>query len=498
MGENVIALKQITKRFPGVLALDKVDFSCRSGEVHALCGENGAGKSTLMKVLAGAYQPDGGEIVVKDETVTFSSTHDAQVHGISIIYQEFNIIPELTVAENIFLGREPKKKMGFIDFSALSERSTELLNDLGVDVDLQTKVKELRVAQQQMVEIAKALSLNADILIMDEPSAVISGKELDALFRIIRRLKENGKTILYISHRMEEIFEISDRVTVLKDGKLVGTVETKDVDRAEIIRMMVGRSLSETFPDRGKPQKDKKLVLSLAGVKKGKKLNDISLKIFGGEIVGIAGLVGSRRTDLARVIFGADSLEKGQMTLNGKEVKYPSPKFSIKQGLGYVTESRKDDGLVYSMSVRKNMTLTILDKILKGLFLSRSKEKKLANDLVNEFNISTPGIEQEIQYLSGGNQQKVILAKWMNINPSLLILDEPTRGIDVGAKAEIYKLMREMANRGTTIIMISSELPEILGMSDRIIVMHEGSIMGELPPDTATEEKIMTLATGNI
>ncbi|MGD8294537.1 MAG: sugar ABC transporter ATP-binding protein [Desulfobacterales bacterium] len=497
MADNAIELKQITKKFPGVLALDKVDFTCRYGEVHALCGENGAGKSTLMKVLAGAYQADSGEIIVKGQKVTFSSTHAAQVYGIGIIYQEFNMIPELSVAENIFLGREPKKKMGLIDSSALADRATELLNDLGVQVELETKVKELRVAQQQMVEIAKALSLNADVLIMDEPSAVISGKELDALFRIIRRLKENGKTILYISHRMEEIFEISDRVTVLKDGRLVGTVETEDVDRATIIRMMVGRSLSETFPKRGVPQKDKKIVLSLSGAKQGKKLNDISLNIYSGEIVGIAGLVGSRRTDLARVIFGADYLEEGQMTLNGKEVKSPSPKLSIKNGLGYVTESRKDDGLVYSMSVRKNMTLTVLDKILKGLFLSRSKEKKLANDLVNEFNISTPGVEQEIQYLSGGNQQKVILAKWMNINPSLLILDEPTRGIDVGAKAEIYKLMREMANKGTAILMISSELPEILGMSDRIIVMHEGGIMGELPPDKATEEKIMTLATGN-
>jgi ribose transport system ATP-binding protein len=370
------------------------------------------------------------------------------------------------------------------------------LEDLGVDLDLQSKVEDLRVAQKQMVEIAKALSLNADVIIMDEPSAVISGRELEALFRIIRRLKKGGKTILYISHRLEEIFEISDRVTVLKDGHYVGTVNTKDVDKQAIIRMMVGRSLSETFPGRVKKTEARKEILSLHNVNRGNTLKDISLKINRGEIVGIAGLVGSRRTDLARAIFGVDPIDQGEIILNGQKVKRATPKYFIKNGLGYVTESRQDDGLVYCMSVRKNMTLTILDKIKRGLLLDKKEEKKLAVNLVNDFSIVTPDIEQEVKYLSGGNQQKVILAKWMNINPSVLILDEPTRGIDVGAKAEIYKLMREMADKGMAILLISSELPEILGMSDRIVVMHDGRIMGELPPQEATEEKVMMLATG--
>lgn len=495
MSSSVVEMQQITKAFPGVLALDKVDFSCSEGEVHAIVGENGAGKSTLMKVLAGAYRPDGGRIILKGNKISFSNPRDAQRHGISIIYQEFNLIPDLTVAENIFLGREPHKSIGFIDKNNLLKRARALLADLEVDIDLGIRVAQLGVAQQQMVEIAKALSLNADIIMMDEPSAVVSGKELESLFHIIRSLKGSGKTIIYISHRIDEIFQIADRATVLKDGKLVGTLDTKDTDKPTIVSMMVGRSLSEAFPQRGKP-KEKKEVLALKNVTRDGTLKDVTFKVHSGEILGVAGLVGAGRTELARAIFGADPIDSGEIFLHGEKIKKGSPKNSIKKGIGFVTESRAKDGLVYTLSVRKNLTLTILDKV-KRLFIIRDrKEKEISRKAAKKFNIITPTIEQEIRYLSGGNQQKVIVAKWMNINPTILILDEPTRGIDVGAKSEVYMLMRRLADQGTTIIMISSELPEIIGMSDRVLVMHEGELVGELSPEEATEEDILMLATG--
>ena len=350
------------------------------------------------------------------------------------------------------------------------------------------------MAHQQMVEIAKALSLKADIIMMDEPSAVISGRELASLFRIIRSLKESGKTIIYISHRIEEIFQIADRATVLKDGKLVGTHYTKDMDKPQIVNMMVGRSLTETFPSR--EVGDQKEILELDDVCRGNLLKNVTFKVNSGEILGLAGLVGSGRSEIARAIFGACDIDHGKVLLNGRPIKKTGPKSSIASGIGFVTENRAKDGLAHNLSVRKNLTLTILDKIKKWSFVQEAKEKKISNNCVNEYGIVTTGIEQEIQYLSGGNQQKVILAKWINIKPSLLILDEPTRGIDVGAKAEIYQLMRQLAKQGTAIVMISSELPEIIGMSDRIIVIHDGKVMGELSPSEATEERILMLATG--
>ncbi len=494
MTENIVEMQKVTKAFPGVLALNKVDFSCIPGEIHAVVGENGAGKSTLMKIIAGVYRPDGGSISLKGKKTVFSSPKHAQKCGISIIYQEFNLIPELTVAENIFLGREPTKRGPLIDSVTLKRRSRELLTDLNAKIDIQSKVKDLGVAHRQMVEIAKALSLDADIIMMDEPSAVVSGRELESLFRIIRSLKKSGKTIIYISHRIEEIFQISDRTTVLKDGQLVGTYDTVDLDKPQIVKLMVGRNLTETFPSRevGK----KKEILALEDVGRDKILQHVSFKVYSGEILGLAGLVGSGRTEIARAIFGACAIDSGRLLLNGSLLKGATPKSSIASGIGFVTENRAKDGLVYNMSVRKNLTLTILDKIKKWFFVHEAKEKEICKNRVQEYDIVTTGIEQEIQYLSGGNQQKVILAKWMNINPSLLILDEPTRGIDVGAKAEIYRLMRLLAKRGTAIIMISSELPEIIGMSDRILVIHDGKVMGELAPSEATEERILMLATG--
>ena len=493
MAENIVEMRKVSKAFPGVLALDQVDFNCLPGEVHAVVGENGAGKSTLMKILAGVYQPEEGKIFLRGKEISFSSPKDAQNSGISIIYQEFNLIPELSVAENIFLGREPSKGWRLIDKARLNQKSTELLADLKADLDIQSKVRDLGVAQQQMVEIAKALSLNADIIVMDEPSAVVSGRELDSLFRIIRTLKKSGKTIIYISHRIDEIFEISDRTTVLKDGKLVGQVKTKDVDKPTIVNMMVGRSLTDTFPVRERGEK--KEVLALKNVCSGNFLKQVSFKVYSGEIMGLAGLVGSGRSEIARAIFGADGIDSGTVLLNGRPIKKATPKSSIASGIAFVTENRGKDGLIYSLPVRKNLTLPILDRIKRRFFISKAKEKDLSIDCIKEYGIVTTGIEQEIQYLSGGNQQKVILAKWININPSILILDEPTRGIDVGAKTEIYRLMRLLARQGTAILMISSELPEIIGMSDRILVMHDGRIVGELPPSEATEERILMMAT---
>ena len=494
MGENIVEMQKVSKAFPGVLALDNVDFSCIAAEVHAVVGENGAGKSTLMKILAGVYRPDGGNILLKGKKTVFPTPKHAQNCGISIIYQEFNLIPELTVAENIFLGREPTKRGRLIDSVTLKQKSRELLADLQADIDIQSKVKELGVAQQQMVEIAKALSLKADIIMMDEPSAVVSGRELASLFRIIRSLKESGKTIIYISHRIEEVFQIADRTTVLKDGHLVGTYDTRDLDKPQIVNLMVGRSLTETFPAR--EVGEKKEILALDDVCRDNILQHVSFRVYSGEILGLAGLVGSGRTEIARAIFGACDIDCGRVLLNGRPVIKANPKSSIASGIGFVTENRAKDGLVYNMSVRKNLTLTILDRIKKWFFVPEATEKDICNDRVREYGIVTTGIEQEIQYLSGGNQQKVILAKWININPFMLILDEPTRGIDVGAKAEIYRLMRLLARQGTAIIMISSELPEIIGMSDRILVIHDGKVMGELSPSEATEERILMLATG--
>ncbi len=496
MDENILEMQGISKTFPGVQALEKVNFSSVGGEVHALVGENGAGKSTLMKILAGVYRPDEGRTFIRGKEIAPASPREAQEYGISIIYQEFNLIPELTVSQNVFLGREPSKGRVFIDTASLYHRTRELLSELGADIDIHTKVKNLSVAKQQMVEVAKALSLNADIIIMDEPSAVVSGKELESLFKIIRSLRDSGKAIIYISHRIDEIFEIADRTTILKDGKLVGTVNTRDVDKPSVIRMMVGRSLDEAFPV--KKQGEKREILTLKDVSRGSVLKGASLKVYSGEILGIAGLVGSGRTELARAIFGADPIDRGEILFNGERFKRVNPKKTISKGIAFVTEDRKKEGLVHCLPVKNNLTFPILDKIKKWFFIKEEEEKAISNHCVQQFNITTPSINQEVQYLSGGNQQKVILAKWTNADPTLIIMDEPTRGIDVGAKTEIYNLMRTLAKQGTAIIMISSELPEIIGMSDRIVVMHDGRIAGKFAPSEATEERILMLATGQV
>lgn len=496
MSETVLEMQGIVKSFPGVTALDSVNFSCCQSEVHALVGENGAGKSTLMKILSGAYHPDKGKILMHGKEVRIHSPKDAQKLGIATLYQEFNLIADLNVAENVFLGREPSSRRGIIDNASIYNRTRVLLDKLNVSLDLRTKIRDLSVAQQQIVEIVKALSLEADIIIMDEPTAIISGKELDSLFHVIRTLRKSGKTIIYISHRIEEIFQIADRVTVLRDGHYIGSVDTAEADKQGIIRMMVGRTLSETFPPKETGKRD--LVLSMKGVSRGNCLRDVHLEVYSGEILGVAGLVGSGRTELARAIFCSDRIDRGEITLFDVRIENKTTGEAITRGIGFVTEDRKGEGIVARLSVRNNLTLPALDKMHRFGFLKNALEKSIALDYVRRLNIITPSIDQEIQYLSGGNQQKVILAKWLNLNPKLIILDEPTRGIDVGAKAEIYNLIRELAKSGTAIIMISSELQEIIGMSDRVIVMHNGQIRGELAADAATEEAILTMATGQV
>jgi len=495
MAENLVEMRNISKSFPGVKALDGVDFCCKPGEVHALVGENGAGKSTLIKILSGAYSQDDGDILLDGKIVEFSSPKEARRSGISTIYQEFNLIPELNVAENIFLGNMPLKKGRLIiDKKRVYDEGAQILDELGVSLNLKSKVKYLSVAQQQMVEIAKALSINARIIIMDEPTAVVSGKELESLYGIIRKFRDNGKSVIYISHRLKEIFDIADLATVLKDGTYVGTVIPKDVDHSRIVSMMVGRKLSETFPP--KETGDTKEICTLRNVCLGKSLKDVSLSIRSGEILGIAGLGGSGRTELARAIFAADKIDSGVINFDGMPLKRHTPRLSIANGISFVTEDRKKEGIVQGLSVKKNITLVTLDKVSKYSFISKKTEDGIAGKAIDEYNIATPSIDQEIQYLSGGNQQKVILAKWVNAAPRLILMDEPTRGIDVGAKAEIYIMMRQLAKQGAAIVMISSELPEIIGMSDRIIVMHYGRIAGELHSSNVTEEDIMMLATG--
>ena len=495
MGEFVLEMCNVTKRFPGVLALNNVQFSLRPGEVHCLVGENGAGKSTLMKIVAGAQPMDSGEIILSEGPVAIHSPHHAQQLGISMIYQEFNLSPYLSVAENIFLGREPR--LGgtpFINWKKMYADAREVLGRIRVDLDVRKPVNECSVAQQQMVEIGKAISFNSKIIVMDEPSATLTEHELRALFDLIRTLRRQGIGLIYISHRLEEIFEIGDRVTVMRDGEYVGTNGVCDVTRDDIIRMMVGRELKDEFPketfERGAER------LRVEGLTRHGAFSNVSFATHCGEIVALTGLVGAGRTEVARAIFGADRIDGGQIHLDGKPVAVRSPQDAIRQGIGLLTEDRKGQGLVLGMTVRENTTLANLRSLVKFLFVNRREERSVTEKYVRELQIKTPSIEQVVQNLSGGNQQKVVLAKWLFTQSKFLIFDEPTRGIDVGAKVEIYKLMNELVRKGVSILMISSELPEVLGMCDRILVMHEGRLAGELLRKDATQERIMQLATG--
>ncbi|QJW48998.1 sugar ABC transporter ATP-binding protein [bacterium BFN5] len=486
-------MRGICKSFPGVKALQDVTFSLNSGEVHALLGENGAGKSTLMKILSGVYPKDAGEIEIDGNVIEIINPKAAARQGITIIHQEMNLIPELTVMENIFLGREPAGLFGFLDWRTMERQTLELLSELGTDIAATELVSNLSIGEQQMVEIAKALSYETKILIMDEPTAALTERETEKLFAIMRKLAASGVGIIYISHRMDELFALSNRITVLRDGTYVGTLETQTAGYDQLIKMMVGRDVAVRFPKQQVAIGHE--VLRVENLTNGE-LKNISFSVKAGEIVGVAGLMGAGRTEMARIIFGADLSTSGGIYIDGQQKTITRPADAIQAGIGLITEDRKGQGLVLGMSVGQNMTLAALRKYCRGSFVNATAEEEAVRTNIAKLNIRTPGAEQLVKNLSGGNQQKVVIAKWLETRPKVLIMDEPTRGVDVGAKAEIYNIMTMLAAEGVGIVMISSELPEILGMSDRILVMHQGRIAGEMPVEEATQEKIMAYATG--
>ena len=488
----LLEMRSITKRFPGVLALCDVNFDVRPGEVHALVGENGAGKSTLMKILAGVYTRDSGEILFRGQPVDFTTPRQAQDAGIVTIYQELNQVVQLSVTENIFLGSEIARGIA-LNWSEMHEQARQLLLKLHMDIDPRTQVGSLGVAQQQMVEVAKALHHQASLIIMDEPTSSLSIHEIRDLFAIVRELRDHGVSVVYISHHLEETFELADRTTVLRDGRLISTQPANELNVDKLIRLMVGRDLSEKFPKEAVSRGDE--VLRVEGLCQGSRLQDISFSAYAGEVLGIAGLVGAGRTELVRAIFGADLIDSGNIYVNGKLVRIRSPQDAVRAGIGLLTEDRKQQGLCLQMSVRENITLPVLPRLTLGLTTSLGKETALAQRFIDNMAIKASSQDQLAINLSGGTQQKVVLSKWLATEPKVLVFDEPTRGIDVGAKVEIYRMINELARQGVAILMASSELPEILGMSDRILVMGGGRVRGFLTRAEATEESIMELAT---
>jgi ribose transport system ATP-binding protein len=496
LDDRLVEMEGIAKSFPGVQALEDARFELRPGEVHALVGENGAGKSTLMKLLAGIYQPDAGHIRFRGEDVTIPNPRAAQELGISIIHQELNLMPHLTVAQNIFIGREPRARLPFVlDDGALNTRARALFESLHLRMDPRRRVGDLAVAEQQMVEIAKALSFNAAVLIMDEPTAALTDTEIAELFRIIRQLREDGVGVVHISHRLEELKQVSDRVTVMRDGRYVATVPTAEARLDQIISMMVGRTIFEEateVPDSAQSE----VVLEVLHLNRGRMVRDVSFDLRRGEILGFAGLIGAGRTEVARAIFGADRAESGEIRIHGTAVRIASPADAVRHGIGYLSEDRKRFGLALGMDVESNVVLASLQRFVGWLGrINRGLTRAASQRQVTNLAIKTPSIRQQVRNLSGGTQQKVVVGKWLTADTEILIFDEPTRGIDVGAKSEIYHVLNELAGEGKAIIMISSELPEILRMSHRVIVMCEGRITGVLPASQATQEAIMGYAT---
>jgi len=497
MSEILVTMDGIDKSFPGVRALIDCKFELRAGEVHALVGENGAGKSTMMKVLTGVYQKDAGHIRVKGQEVHIANTKVAQDMGISIIHQELNLAADLTIAQNIYIGREPRKFLNlFLDEREINEQTIQLFKRFNLpSMDPRTLVSELTVAKQQMVEIAKALSFDAQVLIMDEPTATLSDAEINDLFQIIQQLRNNGVGIVYISHRMNELKQITDRITVMRDGGYVDTVDTAAITIDQIISMMVGR---EIYQSSKKLKIDDSLpnVLEVRHLNRGRAIKDISFDLKKGEILGFAGLVGAGRTEVARAIFGADRIDSGELFVNGKSVVINSPYQAVKYGIGYLSEDRKHYGCMVDMDVKMNIAVASFQSFTNGMgWVNEKKMTQVSNEVVEKLKVKTPSIHQEVKFLSGGNQQKVVIGKWLTRDCEILIFDEPTRGIDIGAKSEIYKLLNDLVEQGKSIIMISSELPEVLRMSHRIAVMCEGRITGILHRDEATQESIMSLAT---
>ncbi len=497
MGDTILTMNEIDKSFPGVHALDHVNFEVKKGEVHALMGENGAGKSTLMKVLTGIYTKDSGSIVFEGKEVEFHNTREAQDAGIVIVHQELNMLGHLTVAQNIFIGREFKKGIR-IDDKKMNEEASKLFQKLHIDIDPTEMMSNLTVGKQQMCEIAKAISHKAKVIIFDEPSAALTETEIEELFKIIKDLRKQQLGIVYISHRMDEIKVITDRVTVMRDGGYVGTLITKECTKDDIINMMVGRVIYEDPKTESAVPKDAPVVLKVEKLNAGRMVQDVSFELRKGEVLGFSGLMGAGRTETARAIFGADPKTGGDIYINGQKVEINSPQDAVKYGIGYLSEDRKRFGIVVQKSVAENSTMAALENFVKGLFIDKKKENKIAQDYVESLATKTPGVDQLVVNLSGGNQQKVVIAKWLIRNCDILIFDEPTRGIDVGAKNEIYKLMNRLAEEGKSIIMISSEMTEILRMSDRIVVMCEGRKTGEIDISEASQEIIMNMATREI
>jgi ribose transport system ATP-binding protein len=491
----MLRLAGISKSFPGVRALSGVNLEMRPGEIHGLLGENGAGKSTLIKIIAGAYSPDEGEMGFADAPVRWSSPREAKLHGVHVVYQEFALFPQLSVAENIFVGRERRNRFGLVDHARTRREARELLQTLGVSLDVDATVSSLSVADQQMVEIARAMVQNVRLLVLDEPTAVIAGREVALLFDLLRRLREDGVSVLFISHRLDEVYAICDRVTVLKDGRLVGTQDIKDVTHERLISMMVGRDLGDLFPARPAEAPGGEPVLHTEGVAVGERVRDISIEIRAGEIVALAGMVGAGRSELALGLFGALPLRSGAIHLGGQRFTAMSPARAIRCGMGLVTEDRKSQGLAMLLDIAANISGPALSEVAWRGLIDRRLESEIAAREIQRYRIACRGPATKVATMSGGNQQKVIVARWARICRSVLILDEPTRGIDVGAKAEIYRIMRELAASGVAILMISSELTEVIGMADRVIVMREGRVTGELARGEATEESIMHLAT---
>ena len=494
MQEVILRMQDIRKTFPGVVALDNVNLDVRSGTVHSLMGENGAGKSTLMKCLIGMYTPDEGTVELAGDIVRFKDTKDGLEHGISMIHQELSPVPEMMVAENIWLGREPRGRLGLLSPSAMFRKTRELFDEWKIDIDPRARMKDLTVSKQQMVEIAKAISYDAKIIIMDEPTSAIPEREVAHLHGMIKRLTDFGVAIIYITHKMDEVFKISDDITVFRDGKHVGSYPAKELDRDKLIKLMVGRELTDLFPK--EEAEIGEVVLSVQGLNRGAVVKDVSFELHRGEILGLAGLMGAGRTEVLETIFGIEKADSGEVVLNGKALRIKQPSDAIRAGMALLTEDRKLNGIMGVLSVRDNITAAALPRYSPRGVLHVGEMRKDSEDQREKLRIKTPSLSQLIKNLSGGNQQKALISRWLLTVPDVLMIDEPTRGIDVGAKSEIHRLMSMLAQEGKAIIMVSSELPEVLGMSDRILVMHEGRISGELSREEANQESVMHLATG--
>ncbi len=489
-----IEMTGIMKSFGTNQVLDNAGFFLRDGEVHALIGENGAGKSTLMKILTGVYTRDGGIVKVNGQEVNYSNPQEAEAAGIVFIYQELNVMFDLTVEENLFMGKEITKGFGICDKKAMRAKAEEVLERMGVSIPVDTVMSDLSVGQQQMIEICKALLVDAKVIIMDEPTAALTQSETAALFEVIENLKKRGVSIVYISHRMEEIFELCDRITVLRDGQYIDTCEIKDITMDDVVKMMIGREIGERYPSRN--HSVGKTVFEVKGLSRKGAFNDVSFTVGAGEVLGVSGLMGAGRTEIMQAIFGYLPADSGEILIDGQPVKIKNPMDAMKAGIGFITEDRKVEGLMLDKTIRENIALANLGTISGSGVVSKAREKSLISRGIEEFKIRCFGTEHECGNLSGGNQQKVVLAKWIYTEPKILILDEPTRGVDIGAKKEIYNVINDMARKGVAIIMVSSELPEILGMSDRVMVVREGDVRGILNIENASQESIMTLATG--